>query len=487
MPTNSEPGFDVRPRDVFILGAGFSREIGKQMPTLTELSSAIMRRFPEHSEIAQVPFISKNVEMAMTFLSQPQPWMRESERLRNRALFLELTEAIASEIENGAESVRASACPNWLYRFVHWAHLQKAVVITLNYDTLLEDAFCEIPGKEPAPKQIIPFRFAADEGVMSGGDVLADSLELLKLHGSTNWRYSGSTSYSGELIQWSQVHGWHNQFAGLTRREKNTDTVPLIIPPVAEKAGYFAHHSIRHLWRRAAYALKMARRVFCIGYSLPTTDLTMRFLLSDYAPPNAVEFYLVNLPNMDDGTPLGKHFRDALPDSFHIDDRFVGSRPIPPFVDALFTDEYLPDLVGAASRPPGRVESAIRAGIRVGQSFPVPLAAGWCEVDGFYAHSLTLILGEMKIRLRLPWESLERVVAELEDSDKVERHRVEVGQFDNLVKKACDCDRQVGPWIAALMECAGLVTIWKDSSRWMVSPSGTNADEIARSQQTASA
>jgi hypothetical protein len=488
MLTDSKAVADVRPRDVFMFGAGFSKAIDKRMPTLPELSRAIFGRLQQHAKIAGVPFISENIEMAMTFLSQPQPWMTEAERLRNRACFLELTEAIASEIENDAKLARASSCPDWLVKFVHWLHLQKAVVITLNYDTLLEDAFVEIPGIAADPKHLVPFRFAADEGVLRGGDVSADSLELLKLHGSTNWRYSGSTSYSGELIQWSQVHGWTNRFAGLTNREKNSDTVPLIIPPVADKAGYFAHHSVRYLWRRAAYALRVARRVFCIGYSLPTTDLTMRFLMSDSAPPSAVEFYLVNFPNMDDGTSIEQHFRDILPKSLCIENRFVGStKPIPAFVEALFTDEYLPDLASPAEQPPGQVQSAIRDRVREGQAFQAALNAGYCVADGFYPNSIALLLGEPKIRVRIPWESLERVVSDLENLDKAERQRVPAEQFDGLVRRVCDCDRQLGPWIAALLEVAGLVTIWRDCSRWMVSPAGANADEVARFKQSAQA
>src|SRR5436190_245308 len=129
-------------RDVFILGAGFSKEVSEQMPLMNELSEAVALQLPETARIDSIPFMTADVEMAMTFLSQPQPWMTEAQQLRNRALFLEIAQAIAAEIEQRSASVRA--CPDWLLRFVHWLHFRRAVVITLNYDTLLESAILGI-------------------------------------------------------------------------------------------------------------------------------------------------------------------------------------------------------------------------------------------------------------------------------------------------------------------------------------------------------
>ena len=314
----------------------------------------------------------------MTFLSQPQPWMSEARRLRNRAFFLEIAAAIAAEIEQRSACVRGRACPSWLLRFVHWLHFQKAVVVTLNYDTLLESAISEISGGDCHPKQLVPFRFAAIESV-AGGDRQANSLELLKLHGSTNWRYSGRDSYSGELIQWSGIGGWRKQWDGLAGAEKVGDSFPLIIPPVTEKSGYFAHHSVQYLWKRAGDALAAAKRIFCVGYSLPTTDLTIRFLLSDLAITHPVDFYLVNLPSALD------HFNDdqILPKNrFRLNDRFVGADPIPPFVNALFTDEFFPDLPESAS-PPGPVQTALRAHLAVGQRFQAAPGAGSFSIAKF--------------------------------------------------------------------------------------------------------
>lgn len=456
------------PRDVFILGAGFSKAISGQMPLLRELSTAVASRVIQPNVVATTSYLMDDIELAMTFLAQPQPWMSEAQQLRNRAAFLELTEAIATEINERSAGVRSLPIPDWLLRFVHWLHFRKAIVITLNYDTLLEDATTRIPGGDCYPKHLVPFRFAADESSMAGGDVCADSLQLLKLHGSVNWRYSGRTAYAGELIQWSGVSGWTDQALSTVRKEKIADTVPLIVPPTADKTGYFLHHSIQYLWKRARQALTSARRVFCIGYSLPATDLTIRFLFSDLPRKHVLDFYLVNRP----GTM--EHYREVLPDAlFRLSDRFIGEDPVEPFVDNLFTDEFFPDYASASSQPPGPVEKAIRDRVGVGVTFPAALKAGTCVVDSFTRSSITLLLDREKIPVRLPWNSLEDLAGEL-------RQSLSVQEFDKTLRSYCD--RNLGPWIAALLAKAGVATVWWKVNRWVVSPIGTDEEEIARSK-----
>jgi len=418
----------------------------------------------------------------MTFLSQPQPWMTEAQRLRNRALFLEIAEAIAAEIEQRSASVRT--CPGWLLRFVHWLHFRKAVVITLNYDTLLESAILEISGGDCHPRNLIPFRFAAEQGVI-GGDDRANSLELLKLHGSTNWRYSGRASYSGELIQWSGIRRWSPNREAVRYNEKVEDSSPLLIPPVTEKAGYFAHHCIQHLWKRASQALGAARRIYCIGYSLPTTDLTIRFLLADLPEVEPADFYLVNFPSE------LQHFRDILPKSrFHLRDRFVGPKPICPFVDALFTDEFFPDLDAEASHSPGKVEAAIREQVQVGQRLRAALDVGTCSIAGFGPNSVTLLIedagvpvdGRPEVPIRVPWEALEGSLADMRNANQ---QRVNLDRCDLRVRSYCR--RALGPWLAALLEASGVATVWFCVNRWVVSPTGSNIEEIAQSRQATSA
>jgi len=113
-------------------------------------------------------------------------------------------------------------------------------------------------------------------------------------------------------------------------REAVKDKVPLIVPPLTEKSIYFQHETIRTLWVQAAASLREATRVFCLGYSLPRTDISLRFFLQANAPQRKVPFFIVNLPQRE----LVSHFRELLP-GYDVQEQFISTDPIPRFVETL--------------------------------------------------------------------------------------------------------------------------------------------------------
>ena len=140
MPSGRYQNLPLRQcHDIFVLGAGFSRAISDSMPLMRDLGCRVANRLEGYRRIA--PLFDGDVELAMTFLAQGHPWLAESERLRNRALFLEISGAIAREVDAATEEVLSHLWPEWLIRFVHYLHDHRCTVITLNYDTLLERAF----------------------------------------------------------------------------------------------------------------------------------------------------------------------------------------------------------------------------------------------------------------------------------------------------------------------------------------------------------
>ena len=65
--------------DVFLLGAGFTKAISVEMPLLGELSSQI-----KESEIdlpSPLSTLGDNLELWLSHLSRPHPWLRESSNL----------------------------------------------------------------------------------------------------------------------------------------------------------------------------------------------------------------------------------------------------------------------------------------------------------------------------------------------------------------------------------------------------------------------
>src|SRR4051794_35227749 len=80
-------------RDVFLLGAGFSRAIGEAMPLTNGLTDAVREELSAHvpaQDFANVPYINSDFEKALSYLNESQPWLNEADRLRNRALFFDM-------------------------------------------------------------------------------------------------------------------------------------------------------------------------------------------------------------------------------------------------------------------------------------------------------------------------------------------------------------------------------------------------------------
>src|SRR5262245_22476679 len=118
-------------KDVFILGAGFSRAVSPKMPLMCDLAESLKSGI-------DAPFVDAingaggDLEQALTYLAQGHPWLTESERLRNRATFLDASRKIASEIDETTLKALMLKPEDWLMRFVHYLHDERCTVITLN-------------------------------------------------------------------------------------------------------------------------------------------------------------------------------------------------------------------------------------------------------------------------------------------------------------------------------------------------------------------
>jgi len=322
--------------EVFLLGAGFSKAISKHMLLLAELSRKVRSRTSPSADSPIWDMFEDDLEMWLTYLSQSHPWLSESENLRSRALFLDLSRDIADELEGCEHLATQNFPPDWLSNLICWWHERKTVIITLNYDTLIERAAAkaDIPrngddrGLHCSDLYPITLRSAGRrDAALYGGGKRLPSFELFKLHGSINWFYSGATAFYGETIYYVLLYSREIENR---HREEVKDKVPLIVPPLTEKSIYFQHETTRTLWAQAAAALREATRVFCLGYSLPQTDISLRFFLQANAPRVKVPFFIVNLPSSE----IAEHFRALLP-GYDVREQFINTDPIPRFVETL--------------------------------------------------------------------------------------------------------------------------------------------------------
>jgi hypothetical protein len=128
-----------------------------------------------------------------------------------------------------------------------------------------------------------------------GSEPLA-TFRLLKLHGSIHWHSSGEENVVGQQVYYEPLYtrlfpenASDKSLNGVNKK----DLVPLIIPPVAEKSAFYRTRLIRTLWTDFREAIEAATEIYCVGYSLPKTDLTMNLFLSSTASTGKT-IYLVN-------------------------------------------------------------------------------------------------------------------------------------------------------------------------------------------------
>lgn len=129
-------------RRVYLLGAGFSKAVSNEMPSMTQLSTGV-RAIISAAGGPDVPGantpIANDFEQWLSYLVEAPPWLTEAEQSRNKASFWEVSRAV-HEVLSVAEirALTGSDCPPWLQQLVtYWQH-ESAKVISFNYDMLVE-------------------------------------------------------------------------------------------------------------------------------------------------------------------------------------------------------------------------------------------------------------------------------------------------------------------------------------------------------------
>lgn len=155
-------------------------------------------------------------------------------------------------------------------------------IITFNYDIALDMALHK-SGQEP-------------DYMIDGKTPQANSIPLMKLHGSLNWGTEKSTRkiiplHLGDFLRLYEKlvldgvgdKGWIKLEigSGLPKYlsqlyQVDADEEPLIVPPSWNKADY--HNTLSQIWASAADHLASAEYIVVMGYSLPETDAFFRHL-----------------------------------------------------------------------------------------------------------------------------------------------------------------------------------------------------------------
>jgi hypothetical protein len=319
--------------EVVVLGAGFSNSV-LGLPTLTELSSWLAENVDLAGGGAPIAGFAGDFELLLTYLAVRHPWKNDSDWYEGKALFYRIQRKLAEHIRQ-LEQVQASkGLPEWAKNLALALTQQRATVLTLNYDTVFERLVLALEGEQPGHYETpysmygLPLAPIQSRRGAALAPRLKDTVRLLKLHGSTNWYYSGQEGPPSDPIYMTAP----TDGARTADDELTIDKTPLIIPPVSEKSLFYSNMTLRAVWGRAYEALKNAGAISFVGYSLPETDLTIRLLLRSAAKPCKV--VLVDIAEGGALRQLRERYQPAFPQAA-IDTSFTGLNAVERFSAAI--------------------------------------------------------------------------------------------------------------------------------------------------------
>lgn len=265
---------------VYVLGAGFSAAISNQMPLTNDIGKEVQRRLAGTVDVADLE--SVDFEDWLSIRVSPMPFLEGHENQRRLADAQQAIAVIADIIEERTTVAASQPVPLWLRQLIAIWHVERALVVTFNYDNLLERAVNDIQLTSvvdnhaetltaddvvfPAPVPPPAVTYADMEGSNR------DSLQVLKVHGSINWYWNAadptgsSLTRSRERSRFENLASGDRDFSGIGMLDR------FLIPPVATKGDYYTPPLTKILWRIAGSSIRHTSRLTLFGYSMPPTD-----------------------------------------------------------------------------------------------------------------------------------------------------------------------------------------------------------------------
>ncbi len=243
---------------------------------MADLASAVLERLGLPASTLAPS--GQDLEAWLAHLASDEPWLMDSDNLRNHACFLEGVRAIYDSIVE-AESKSTDHFPSWLDRLAwQWSH-EGATILTFNYDTLLEIALVQTRWTHNLVHYysvpLVERQLPGTGGIFAETPPTRALPTLLKLHGSINWMHAGDKAPSTEqLVYRPRFQKAENDSA------RYTDLEPFLVPPTSAKNTYYGKTALTAQWREAATALRAADELDVIGYSFPASDLATRTFLA---------------------------------------------------------------------------------------------------------------------------------------------------------------------------------------------------------------
>lgn len=294
-------------RNIFILGAGASREVGAPlMHDFLDVASDLAR-------LGRVP----NAKEEFDLVAEGRSALQQTHS-KSTAIDLYNMEAVFSAFEmakmlGGLGSVapeKVNRFPD-AYRKVISETLEQTINFKVRNNAIypgvylnLVELILHINKETSSNTSILSFNYdiALDYACHYRGlpidyclEDTADrnAMKVLKLHGSLNWT---DCKKCKKIVAW-KMNDYFNKYTWNLDRTKSVQlnisnqlsnfahcgighipSYPYIVPPTWNKSEH--HHAIENVWKHAAKELAQAENIFVIGYSLPETDTFFHYLYS---------------------------------------------------------------------------------------------------------------------------------------------------------------------------------------------------------------
>lgn len=251
------------------------------MPLTDQLGREIKARLQGCFELSGIE--AGGFEDWLTLRLSELPFLEGHVNKMRRAEAERVIAEIAGILDDHVAEASATECPLWLRQLILLWHSERAIVITFNYDTLLEQAINLVRPvvngallattvysdqvvfpAPPAP----PAEYMIDTATHN-----AQSFQILKLHGSLNWYWAAGDPTGSTLVRLREKRVLGSapitidyDFAGAKTLDR------YLIPPVTSKDAYYNSYLSHSLWRSASDAIRLAPRITLMGYSMPAND-----------------------------------------------------------------------------------------------------------------------------------------------------------------------------------------------------------------------
>ncbi len=263
---------------IYVLGSGFSKSISKNMPAMSGLSQELRTaeddKYPELMEFMRTLNAKTNGTREFTSLEAVCSLILGRDIFYNSSVYLhyqilqnQLVHWLYEKIDKAAKAVdpeKEEGLKRFILHCVQPKDGKKSLVITFNYDLLIERLFANVKDFPCRLDYIVRLNSYFDEKRPSASKHI---FPYLKLHGSFNWfRSPGSIICDTNNVYLLDEDGY-------SRNLVHHNDIPVFVPMTFSKQSYLGGSFFNVLWNIAQRYLEMAEEITFIGYGFPLTDL----------------------------------------------------------------------------------------------------------------------------------------------------------------------------------------------------------------------